>query len=75
MYFLPALHCRKTLFTSVHNFVHLNLCISLLLSYSVFVAGVSTAVGNTVSLNQLFAAFLVLVNSICMYIHYITCSL
>ncbi|XP_064388289.1 adhesion G protein-coupled receptor L3-like isoform X2 [Halichondria panicea] len=38
----------KTLFTSVHNFVHLNLCISLLLSYSVFVAGVSTAVGNTV---------------------------
>ncbi len=47
----PALHCRKTLFTSVHNFVHLNLCISLLLSYSVFVAGVSTAVGDTVSLS------------------------
>ena len=44
-----SLHSKKLL-TAVHNFVHLNLAVSLLCAYIVFVAGVEHAVGNTVSL-------------------------
>ena len=41
--------CRKELFTSVNFFIHLNLCIALLLAYVVFLAGMTTAKGNRVS--------------------------
>ena len=40
---------RKELLTKVHNFIHLNLSISLLLGYVVFLSGVETAVANKVS--------------------------
>ena len=43
--------CSKKLLSAVHNFVHLNLALSLLCAYIVFVSGVEPAVGNTVSLN------------------------
>ncbi len=39
---------RKELLTKVHNFIHLNLSISLLLGYVVFLSGVETAVANKV---------------------------
>ncbi|XP_064396295.1 adhesion G protein-coupled receptor L3-like isoform X2 [Halichondria panicea] len=42
-YFLTL---RKELLTKVHNFIHLNLSISLLLGYVVFLSGVETAVAN-----------------------------
>ena len=35
--------------SSVHYFVHLNLAISLLLAYIVFVSGLETAAGSRVS--------------------------
>ncbi len=38
----------------VHNFIHLNLSISLLLGYVVFLSGVETAVANKVSLESCF---------------------
>ena len=41
--------CRKELFKRVHNFVHLNLAIALCLAYTVFVAGVDTAVVHEVN--------------------------
>ena len=44
---------RKELFTSVNYFVHLNLSISLLLGYMVFVAGVDNAVSNRVSVHKI----------------------
>ena len=44
--------CSKQLFVAVHNFVHLNLAIALLLGLIVFVAGIETAVGNRVSVLQ-----------------------
>ena len=40
---------RKELLKSVHYFVHLNLCISLILAYILFVAGVDNAIRNRVS--------------------------
>ena len=40
---------RKELLARVHNFIHLNLSISLLLGYVVFLSGVETAVANKVS--------------------------
>ncbi|XP_064391149.1 adhesion G protein-coupled receptor E2-like [Halichondria panicea] len=43
LYFLTL---RKELLTKVHNFIHLNLSISLLLGYVVFLSGVETAVAN-----------------------------
>ncbi len=39
---------RKELLTKIHNFIHLNLSISLLLGYVVFLSGVETAVANEV---------------------------
>ncbi|XP_064396279.1 uncharacterized protein LOC135343205 isoform X2 [Halichondria panicea] len=45
-YFLTL---RKELLTKVHNFIHLNLSISLLLGYVVFLSGVETAVANEVA--------------------------
>ncbi len=45
--------CRKQLFNKVHYFVHLNLSISLLLAYFVFVVGIETAVGNRVTCNDI----------------------
>ena len=41
---------RKELLTRVHNFIHLNLSISLLLGYVAFLSGIQTAVANKVSL-------------------------
>ncbi len=43
---------RKELLTKVHNFIHLNLSISLLLGYVVFLSGVETAVASEVSLES-----------------------
>ncbi|XP_064407206.1 adhesion G protein-coupled receptor L3-like isoform X3 [Halichondria panicea] len=43
LYFLTL---RKELLTKVHSFIHLNLSISLLLGYVVFLSGVETAVAN-----------------------------
>ena len=40
--------CRKKLFSSVHNFVHLNLAISLLLGYVVFMFGIELGTGSKV---------------------------
>ena len=37
--------CSKQLVTSVHNFVHLNFVLCLLLAYVVFAAGIETATG------------------------------
>lgn len=44
---------RKKLRTSVHYFVHLNLAMSLLLAFIVFVVGLETAIGSTVSFSIL----------------------
>ena len=41
---------RKKLFKAVHMFVHLNLAISLLLGYLVFMFGIETATSSTVSI-------------------------
>ena len=41
---------RKKLFHAVHMFVHLNLAISLLLGYLIFMFGIETATSNTVSM-------------------------
>ena len=41
---------RKKLFNAVHMFVHLNLAISLLLGYLVFMFGIETATSSTVSI-------------------------
>ena len=41
---------RKKLFNAVHMFVHLNLAISLLLGYLVFMFGIETATSSTVSM-------------------------
>ncbi|XP_064407434.1 adhesion G protein-coupled receptor L3-like [Halichondria panicea] len=46
VYFLTL---RKELLARVHNFIHLNLSISLLLGYVVFLLGVETAVANKVA--------------------------
>ncbi|XP_064386426.1 latrophilin-like protein LAT-2 isoform X1 [Halichondria panicea] len=43
VYFLTL---RRELLTKVHNFIHFNLSISLLLGYVVFLSGVETAVAN-----------------------------
>lgn len=45
---MSKLFLRKELFRKVHNFVHLNLAIALLLGYVVFLAGIDTAVVNEV---------------------------
>jgi hypothetical protein len=39
---------RKGMFTSVHYFVHLNLCIALLMGYIIFLAGIDSAVKNRI---------------------------
>ena len=41
---------RKKLFHAVHMFVHVNLAISLLLGYLVFMLGIETATSSTVSI-------------------------
>ena len=35
--------CRNTLLKGIHNFIHLNLAIALLLALIVFVSGIETA--------------------------------
>lgn len=42
--------CRKKLFQAVHMFVHLNLAISLLLGYLIFMLGIETAISSSVSI-------------------------
>ena len=42
------LSCRKKLFTAVHYFVHLNLAISLLLGYVVFMFGIELGTSTRV---------------------------
>ncbi|XP_064387576.1 adhesion G protein-coupled receptor L3-like isoform X2 [Halichondria panicea] len=46
IYFLAL---RKELLTRVHNFIHLNLSISLLLGYVAFLSGIQTAVANKIA--------------------------
>ena len=46
--------CRKQLFVAVHNFVHLNLSIALLLGYLVFAVGVELAARNEVCTQSLY---------------------
>ena len=41
---------RKKLFQAVHMFVHLNLAISLLLGYLIFMLGIETAISSSVSI-------------------------
>ena len=41
-------NCRKKLFSTVHNFVHLNLAIALFAGYLIFAVGVELAAGNEV---------------------------
>ena len=45
---LVFLSCRKKLFSAVHYFVHLNLAISLLLGYVVFVFGIELGTSTRV---------------------------
>ena len=40
---------RKTYLTGIHNFVHLNLAISLLLALAVFIGGIERAKENKVN--------------------------
>ena len=40
----------KTLLKDLHNFVHFNLSIALLLGYTTFLAGIESATGNDASL-------------------------
>jgi hypothetical protein len=42
------INLRKKLFTAVHNFIHLNLAISLLIGYLVFALGVELAASNKI---------------------------
>ena len=48
-FFCRVIH-RKKLFQAVHMFVHLNLAISLLLGYLIFMFGIETATGSAVSI-------------------------
>ena len=41
--------CRKNLFQKPHNFIHLNLCIALLLGYALFIGGADFAKNISVS--------------------------
>ena len=41
--------CRNTLLEGIHNFIHLNLAIALILALIVFVSGIETATDNEVS--------------------------
>ena len=50
--FVSHCMCRKKLFVSVHNFVHLNLSTALLIALIVFVSGIETGVNNRVSLSS-----------------------
>ena len=43
-------NCRKTLLRGIHNFIHLNLAIALLMGMLVFVGGIERATENEVSL-------------------------
>ena len=47
--------CSKQLFTAVHYFVHLNLALSLLLGYIVFMFGIELGTSSTVSEAELIA--------------------
>lgn len=41
--------CRRNLFQKPHNFIHLNLCIALLLGYALFIGGADFAKNISVS--------------------------
>ena len=43
-----SLLCSKKLFSTVHNFVHLNLAIALFMGYMIFAVGVELAKDNEV---------------------------
>ena len=43
-----SLICSKKLFSTVHNFVHLNMAIALFVGYLIFAVGVELAKGNEV---------------------------
>ena len=45
-----CMSCRKKLFSSVHYFVHLNLSLSLLLGYVVFMFGIELGTSSKASL-------------------------
>ena len=45
--------CRRKLLHAVHMFIHLNLAISLLLGYLIFMIGIETATSSTVSIEQI----------------------
>ena len=60
-------HCRKKLFIAVHYFVHLNLALSLLLGYVVFMLGIELGTSSKVSKIvctqcKVFSTFIVDVN-------------
>ena len=42
-------NCRNTLLEGIHNFIHLNLAIALILALIVFVSGIETATDSEVS--------------------------
>ena len=42
--------CRNTLLEGIHNFIHLNLAIALIMALIVFVGGIETATDSEVSL-------------------------
>ena len=45
--------CRKTLLRGIHNFIHLNLAIALLMGLLVFVGGIERATEHEVSTSYL----------------------
>lgn len=47
--FVSLCFLSKTLLVSVHNFIHLNLAIALLLGYILFLGGIETATATTVN--------------------------
>ena len=52
--------CRKKLFTSVNQFIHLNLALTLLLSLLVFVIGVQTATGSKVCIFLYYSIIIII---------------
>ena len=57
---------RKMLFEGIHNFIHLNLAVALLLALIVFVGGIETATENEVRDTYNFV--------LCIYLHnYLDC--
>ena len=49
--------CRNTLLRGVHNFIHLNLAIALLMGLLVFVGGIERATEHEVSTSDFMICF------------------